>query len=167
MSRTTKDSELANLAKRQKALRRDYSGKSIILDEKPYTGQALAEMCARSISAEEAVQAAYREWRNAVARRDAIRDDSAPVFQSLQRFIQATRSKSSQAVAEFGFKPIDKPVKSAETKAAAVEKLRATRKARHTMGKRQKKEASLAAAPTNGGVVPKNGASGVTTGGAS
>ncbi len=112
------------------------------------------------MSAEEAVDVANRAWRQAVAKRDALRADSAPVFQALQRFVQATRGKSSQAVAEFGFKPVDAPVKSVETKAAAVVKLRATRKARHTMGIRQKKEASLGMAiPANG--APTNGAAGI------
>ncbi len=62
MARTTKDSEVATLTKRQKALRRDYGAKSITLDEKHYTGNALADMCGELISAEEAVDVANRAW---------------------------------------------------------------------------------------------------------
>jgi len=157
MSSKRKDSEMADLTKRQKALKREYAGKTIILDGKPYTGQRLVEMCGEIIDAEEGVEAANSAWREAVARRRALEALHEGAFQALHRYVQATHGKSSQAVADFGFKRSGKAVKSAESKAEAVAKLRATRQARHTMGKRQK-ESVVGTAVLGNGVSKSNGA---------
>lgn len=138
MSSASRDTEVANLKKREKALRRIYGNKSIVLEGEQFTGASLAERCAKQVAADEAVEEANRAWRDAVARRDAMRGENAAMFQLLQRLIQATYGKDSQMLGEFGYKPVEKVEKSAESKAAAVLKLRATRAARHTMGKRQK-----------------------------
>ena len=133
------DVEVANLRKREKALRKVYGGKTITLQGQTLTGQAAADKCAQLIAAESAVDAANRTWRAAVATRNAMRKSAAPLFQSLQSLVQATYGKSSQTLAAFGFKPVEKGARSAEVKAQAVAKLRATRKARNTMGKQQRK----------------------------
>ena len=123
MGNHAKDTEVAKLEKREKALRKVYGGKTITLSGQQLTGQAMAEKCTQLIAGEGAVDAAYRTWREAVATRDAMRASTAPLFQSLQSLVQATYGKSSQAVADFGFKPVEKAARSAEVKAQAVVKL--------------------------------------------
>jgi hypothetical protein len=138
MTRKSVDTEITNLTKRQKAIKSEIGNKTITLEGKQYTGTALADMCARSLAADEAVDETNRAWRKAVANRDLLRTQETPVFNAFKSYVQATYGKSSQTVAEFGFKPAEAIVKSAETKAAAVVKLRATRSARHTMGSKQR-----------------------------
>jgi hypothetical protein len=138
MATYSKDSELAKLQKCEKACKRVYGNKPIVLQQQ-LTGSSMAEKCAQLISAEDKVESANRAWRAAVAARDALTVETAPLFRSLQSLVQATWGKSDQMVAEFGFKPAEKAETSAETRALAVVKLRATRKARNTLGKQQRK----------------------------
>ena len=63
---------------------------------------------------------------------------------------------SSTEAQEFGFGPSKVAVKSAETKAKAVKKLRATREARMTLGKRQRKDIKGAVPASTEPAVPAN-----------
>ena len=153
MTRQSIDTELTDLTKRAKAIKREIGNKTVTLEGKQYTGTQLAEMCAQWITADEQVETANRAWRTAVANRDALRLQSSPVFNALKGYVQTTYGKRSQTVAEFGFKPAAETVKSAEVKAAAVVKLRATRSARHTMGSQQRKSVK-GAAPSTPTLVP-------------
>ncbi len=139
MARKSVNTEMANLTKRQNAITTLIGNKPVTLEGKQYTGAALAERCARAIAADEQVEETNRAWRKAVADRDLRRQQDAPVFAALKGYVQATFGKSSQTVAEFGYKPAGAIVKSVESKAAAVGKLRATRTARHTMGSKQRR----------------------------
>jgi hypothetical protein len=153
MTRKSVDTEITNLTKRQKAIKAEIGSKTVTLEGKPYTGTALADMCGRWIAADQEVEEANRAWRKAVANRDLLREQDGPVFNALKGYVQATYGKSSQTVAAFGYKPAEAPVKSAETKAAAVVKLRATRSARHTMGSKQR-QSIKGAAPSSPTLVP-------------
>jgi hypothetical protein len=139
MSKTTIDSEVATLTARQKSCKREIGNKTITLAGRTYTGTALADLCQQKITADELVEELNRKWRSAVAAREVLQKQNKPVFTALKSYVQATYGKSSQTVADFGFKPTEETVKSVESKAAAVAKLRATRSARHTMGKVQRK----------------------------
>jgi hypothetical protein len=55
---------------------------------------------------------------------------------------------ASSVLADFGFTPQKVPAITAEAQATAVEKNRATRAARHTMGPKQKKLVTGTVAPT-------------------
>ena len=63
---------------------------------------------------------------------------TARTTKALEGVVGAAYGESSKAFAAFGFSARKQATKSAETKAAAVEKLRATRALRHTLGSRQK-----------------------------
>jgi len=145
--------ETTDLIKREKALKQNIGNKTVTLIGELYTGNELAQMCAKAITADELVDSTYSKWRTAVAERDALRAEQVPVFTGLKSYVQATYGKSSQTIAEFGFKPAAETVKSAEVKAAAVVKLRATRNARHTMGSQQRKGIK-GAAPSTPTLVP-------------
>ncbi len=70
------------------------------------------------------------------------RDSAEELRQATDKLLKAwvvnEFGADSQEAQEFGFLPPKIRAKSAATKATAVEKVLATRKARHTMGKRQK-----------------------------
>ncbi len=63
----------------------------------------------------------------------------APLRQSIRSILQGRFGKEATALTAFGFSPAKPPKKTAETKAAAAVKTAATREARHTMGRVQKK----------------------------
>ncbi len=83
------------------------------------------------------------------------RVEMAPVLAGIRNHVAGLLGENSAAFASFGFKPRKAAERTAESKAEAVEKVRATRVARHTMGKRQK--ASIH------GVVPPTPAAPVVT----
>jgi len=145
--------ETTDLTKRANAIKKNIGNKTVTLIGKSYTGNELAQMCTNAITADQLVDSTNRQWCEAVAARDAQREEHAPVFTALRSHVQASYGKSSQTVAEFGFKPAAETLKSAEVKAAAVVKLRATRSARHTMGSQQRKSVK-GAAPSTPTLVP-------------
>ncbi len=60
------------------------------------------------------------------------------VMAGIQHYVAGLFGEHSMEFASFGFKPKKVPQRTVESKAQAAEKLRATRLARHTLGKRQK-----------------------------
>lgn len=66
----------------------------------------------------------------------------------IQPYLQLRLGKSSPALVTYGLEPVKTPQKSAATKAAAVQKSQATRKALGTKGPDQKKAAKKALATT-------------------
>jgi hypothetical protein len=79
-------------------------------------------------------------WQNAVqAERDARTRTQAVVF-GLKQTLQAMFAGSLDALADFGLTPRKPRVVTPEKKALAAARAKATREARHTMGKNQKKD---------------------------
>jgi hypothetical protein len=103
--------------------------------------QVIAELIT-FISAAEATKMARQQWLTTVAEERATLSDVAPLRQSIRSILQGRFGKEGPSLASFGFNPAKAPKKSVETKAAAVAKTAATRKARHTMGTVQKKAVS-------------------------
>ena len=73
-----------------------------------------------------------------VAAARARREQTAPLLAAVRAYAAVTFGEQSAEFTAFGFKPRKVAQRTAESKAGAVEKLRATRVARHTMGKRQR-----------------------------
>jgi hypothetical protein len=90
------------------------------------------------VESEDTVASSKATYRESIASRSVATQKGARITKALQGIVAAAFGEESKAYAEFGFAPRKTTDKSAETKALAVEKLRATRAARHTMGSRQK-----------------------------
>src|SRR3979409_1544989 len=69
----------------------------------------------------------------------ALRTSVTRVLRGLREHLLNVFGDTSPALADFGLAPPKKPVTTPEKKDAAADKMRATRAARHTMGKKQKK----------------------------
>jgi hypothetical protein len=68
----------------------------------------------------------------------SLRANLALVLSGIRSYAAGRYGELSPEFASFGFKPKKTPQRTVASKAGAVEKLRATRVARHTMGKRQR-----------------------------
>ena len=91
------------------------------------------------IAAAEATKTAHQQWLTAVAGERSTLSDVTPLRQNIRSILQGRFGKAAPALTSFGFSPAKSPKKTVETKAAAAVKTAATREARHTMGKVQKK----------------------------
>jgi hypothetical protein len=79
-------------------------------------------------------------YKKALAARDSAEVTRQVIDKKLKVWVMNQFGATSQVAEEFGFLPTKVAEKSAETKANAVLKMRATRAARGTKGKRQKEK---------------------------
>jgi hypothetical protein len=103
---------------------------------------ALADLVARfqgAIAAEEKAKASQNQWHMDVQSARQIEAALSPLFKGMQRYVQGRYGEDSAKLAEFGFTPAKPRKTSARTKANAAVKAEATRKARNTVGKNQRK----------------------------
>ncbi len=91
------------------------------------------------LDAGKAVLAAEAARTTAVKADKDKRVQTAAFAQSFRRMAQGMFSQSPDTLAEFGLKGLKTPKKTVATKATAVAKSKATRKARNTMGTKQEK----------------------------
>lgn len=97
-----------------------------------------------------------KNQQNAIQTEDAAATAARTLRSLLRAFLQSRFGTKSPELTAFSFAPVKTVTKTAAVKAVAVEKSLATREARHTMGKNQKKAvkgviptpaAAVAAAP--------------------
>ena len=124
-----------------------------------HTGTGVIEVYQGMIDAQTAVDSLRAQLAAALAARDRAHAARGRADGALRAWVVNTFGENSQQAHDFGFPPPKQRVISAETKARAVEKLRATRAARHTTGKRQKarikgvvEQQAAANSDTGGGV---------------
>jgi hypothetical protein len=103
-----------------------------------------------------AVQAEAARSAAVKADRDE-RAQTAKVVTAFRRFVQATFTESPDTLAIFGLKAPKAAKKKVEVKAQAVAKSQATRRARNTMGSRQKKAVHGTPPTANSGTAPAPG----------
>ena len=86
-------------------------------------------------------EAAAREaaWRAALGKEARLEKEIKKVLQQVTLFLQAVYGDESNTLRDFGLKPRKKAKIGPAKMALTVEKRNATRKARHTMGKKQRK----------------------------
>jgi hypothetical protein len=82
--------------------------------------------------------AARAKWIAAVAQQRALAEELKPEIAVAAHYVTNTFGTGSEAFIDFGLADQAATPQTVETKALAVEKRDATRKARHTMGKTQK-----------------------------
>jgi translation initiation factor IF-2 len=92
------------------------------------------------IASSQAVQTATAARSAAVKADRDKRTQTAPLVKAFKRVVQGMFSESPDTLAVFGLQPVKAGTTTVATKAAAAQKAVATRVARHTMGKVQKKD---------------------------
>ena len=103
-----------------------------------FTMAAIEALVQSRIDAANAVDVARANWLEATAKYQALNTQVTPVVRSLRRYVIAAFGENSPVLADFGFTPPKKAEMTPEAKVARAEKSAATRKARGTMGKKQK-----------------------------
>ncbi len=142
---------IARLGKRITALKQyGQNVTQIPINGQPYAPLDLEGIYQKGIDDRTQTQAKRAEVHNLVT--ETRQDDAVRrvIDAGLRSWVVGTFGTNSQAMVDFGFPPPRARKTKAETKAQAVQKGQATRKARHTMGKKQKAiiKGSVPEAPT-------------------
>jgi hypothetical protein len=112
---------------------------SFTLSGETYTSDELVSLLQARTDATHAAQAARVAWLNAAAALQEQLDKTNPVFKSLRQQLLSTYSPTSNELADFGIvPPKTRGSLKTEQQMEAVVKLRATRKARHTLGAKER-----------------------------
>jgi hypothetical protein len=148
---------------------------SISLNGVSYTPVQIKSILQADVDATNAIDAAKAAWSKAVTDGRASRAEATAMLRALRAYLIATSGAGAVGLlADFGFLPPKSAKVAVKTKAAAVDKTLATRAARHTMGKNQKKEVKGApaaaatpaspapVAPASAAPAPAGGAGGTT-----
>jgi len=91
------------------------------------------------VSAAQTTDADYNAWRNAVEAERATELQVRPLRANLKSILAGRYGKGGNKMAQFGFTPAKPVVKTSQSKTAAAVKAKATREARGTRGRQQKK----------------------------
>jgi hypothetical protein len=114
---------------------------SFTLSGEKYTSDELLSLLQARTDAARSAETARVAWLNAAAALQEKFTKTDPVIASLTQQLQSTFSPTSNELADFGIAPRKtRAALTAEQKFEAVKKLRATREARHTLGKKQRQE---------------------------
>jgi hypothetical protein len=114
-------------------------GDVVYVDGKRYSPSDLVDLLEERIQLSQEVLTARGAWQAAVARERANIARTAPVFTALEQTIHMRFGRDAEPLAEFGLAPRKERRKlTGEEKASMTAKIRATRAARHTLGKRQR-----------------------------
>jgi len=111
---------------------------TLYLGGETFTPLTLAAFVQNRIDRANAIDTARAAWEAALSAYDAVNKKTDLVVGDLRHAVMAAFGRQSPVLASFGFLPIQVPVLTAEQRALAVKRSKATRKARGTMGKKQK-----------------------------
>jgi hypothetical protein len=103
-----------------------------------FTLVAIETLVQSRIDAAGAADVARARWLDAVAKYRALDTQATPVVRGLRRYVIDAFGENSPVLADFGFTPPRKTVLTPEQNVAKAKKAAATRKARGTMGKKEK-----------------------------
>jgi hypothetical protein len=113
---------------------------SLILGSTTYTTRALVEVLESLGDALDSVDGAKARWQDALEHANDLRATVGPVIRGYQAWVAVTHGGTPSTLADYGVTPPkERTPLTAEQLAIAVAKRNATRAARHTMGKRQRK----------------------------
>jgi hypothetical protein len=108
------------------------------LGAQAFTPQTLAAFVQQRIDLANAIATAKAAWDNAIAVYESADARTDLVLADLRNLVIGAFGRESPALASFGFVAPKRPVLTPEQRARAALKAKATRKARRTMGKKQK-----------------------------
>jgi hypothetical protein len=141
----------AILQKTATALERHCAEQTVMLDGKPTKPRAVIDKLRRHIAAWREAAAMHAKWLATTRKlRAELRADIVPTMYFIRAYAGSTFGRQSRIFTDFGFAPRKAWRSSVENKVAANAKRAATRKARGTMGKKQRRAARRAAAPASG-----------------
>jgi hypothetical protein len=104
-----------------------------------FTATTLVKLIQSQIDQINAVAAAKAKWNDAVETNRALAAQITPVLRGLRAYVLNTYGSGSSTLTDFGFSAPKTADKTPTVKVEAAAKAKATRTARHTMGKNQKK----------------------------
>jgi hypothetical protein len=105
-----------------------------------FAAPALVQLFQSLVDALDAADAARARWQDALKNANDTRAKVDPFVKDYQAFVAITYAGTPSTLADYGVTPRKAPTPlTAQQKAAAAAKRKATRAARHTMGKVQKK----------------------------
>jgi hypothetical protein len=136
--RSNKDSQVVSLQKAGGGLQKHFANKTLRLANKVWKEADLLQLFQAQESAVAAADAARQAWLEATAKQNAGSAEVAAVLSALRQYVAAMYGTSSSVYTDFGFAAQRRAKPTVQTKSAAVQQGRATRKARNTMGKKQK-----------------------------
>jgi hypothetical protein len=104
-----------------------------------YTPADLVKLVQSRIDSANGATATKANWHSTVVADKTLNTKLTPVLRALRQYVINVFGETSPVLADFGFTPPKRATRTPEQKAAAAVKAKATREARHTMGKVQKK----------------------------
>jgi hypothetical protein len=104
-----------------------------------YTPADLVKLIQSRIDATGQANATKATWHSSVLAGETLNTQLTPVLRALRQYAINVFGATSPVLADFGFAPPKAATRTPEEKAAAAAKAKATRAARHTAGKNQKK----------------------------
>jgi hypothetical protein len=114
------------------------SMQTLFLGSETYTPQTLAEFVQSRIDKANAVGAAHAAWEDAIRAYEVVDKKATVVLGDLRHVVMAAFGRESPKLASFGFALPKVPTLTSEQRSKAALRAAATRKARKTMGKKQK-----------------------------
>jgi hypothetical protein len=122
-------------------LQKNYRGRSILLGGSHYKTSDLVGRCRKIVAAHGASAAALAKYLETVREAKRLYSESRGLFSDLRAYLWTSEGNHPKRLGDYGLAP-RRPAgaTSVRVKAAAADKRLATRKARHTMGKQQKKQ---------------------------
>jgi hypothetical protein len=122
---------------------------SLTVGGSTYTAAALDQLFQGLLDVLSAADAAKAAWQDALLKVRSSEASVTPVLRNYVSFLVATTGNAPGTLADYGLTPRKaRAPLSTEQKAVAVAKSKATRVARHTMGKKQKKAVTGTVATT-------------------
>jgi hypothetical protein len=107
-----------------------------------------------AIQAQSDLEAAKTVYQQKLAAQQAAFVKAHVMEENLHAYASGAYGKTNPILSQFGFTPAKPPVKSVKVKASAAEKSAATRKARNTMGPKQRLEVTATATSPEPTVAP-------------
>jgi len=112
-----------------------------VIASKTYSPAQIVDRLQSMLDSIDQTSSAYAAWRGQVAKQRVLERQLREFVRMLESIIRIENGRSPSALADFGLEPSKKTgPRTAEAKAVMVEKAKATRIERHTMGKRQKQK---------------------------
>jgi hypothetical protein len=112
---------------------------SIPLGGTTYSPADLMKLVQSQIDSVNTADAAKANWHSTVLAERTLNTQLTPLLREFRQYVISVYGATSPVLAEFGFAPSKRATRTPEEKAAAAAKAKATRAARHTAGKNQKK----------------------------
>jgi hypothetical protein len=123
---------------------------SIVLGGKAWAPNVLAQVYRNWIAKADTADSADIAAAKARKERDDAEKALVVIDRDFQAYVEALHGRTSATLNDYAFKPARKRRMKVKDKAQAQEKAKATREARHTMGKRQKSRIRGEATKGNG-----------------